>query len=269
MNRFGKNTAWDPTMHKATELSKGIVVITGATSGFGEAIARLVAAEWPEATLWLTGRRKERLDALVKELGADRTHGFTFDIRDRRAVEKFAATPGADRITVLVNNAGLAAGLDSFQSASIDDWEQMIDTNVKGLLYVTRAILPGMVERQCGHVVNLGSVAGHLVYPKGHVYCATKFAVRALNDAIRLDVNGSRVRVTSIDPGMAETEFSEVRFKGDKEKAASVYQGMKALSARDVAETVLWCLDRPAHVNIQDVVIMPTDQASPRDAFRR
>jgi NADP-dependent 3-hydroxy acid dehydrogenase YdfG len=249
-------------------LRNGTIVVTGATSGFGEAIARLVAREWPSSHLWLTGRREERLDALVKEIGPSRAQGFAFDIRDRKAVEKFAAIPGADRITVLVNNAGLAAGLDSFQDAKIDDWEQMIDTNIKGLLYVTRAFLPGMMARKVGHIVNLGSIAGHLVYPKGHVYAATKFAVRALNEALRLDVLGSHVRVTSIDPGMAETEFSKVRFKGDSDRAAAVYKGFEPLKAEDVAEAVLWSLNRPAHVNIQDMVIMPTDQASPRDVYR-
>lgn len=252
----------------ASTLNTGTVVITGATSGFGEAIARLLAREWPLSTLWLTGRRQERLDVLVNELGPERARGFCFDIRDRAAVAAFAAAPGADRVTVLVNNAGLAAGLDNFQDASLDDWEQMIDTNIKGLLYVTRALLPGMIARKAGHIVNMGSIAGHLVYPKGNVYAATKFAVRALNDGLRLDVQGSGVRVTSVDPGMAETEFSKVRFKGDSGKAEAVYKGVRALSADDVAEAVLWCLDRPAHVNIQDVVIMPTDQASPRDVVR-
>jgi 3-hydroxy acid dehydrogenase/malonic semialdehyde reductase len=251
----------------SSALKSGVVVITGATSGFGEAIARLVAREWPDATLWLTGRRQERLDALVKELGP-RARGFCFDIRDRKAVEGFANTPGADKITVLVNNAGLAAGLDNFHDADIDDWEQMIDTNIKGLLYITRALLPGMIARGRGHVVNMGSVAGHSVYPKGNVYSATKFAVRALNDALRLDVHGTGLRVTSVDPGMAETEFSQVRFKGDDSRAGAVYKGVRALQASDVAETVLWCLDRPDHVNIQDVVIMPTDQASARDVKR-
>ncbi|MGZ3728140.1 MAG: SDR family NAD(P)-dependent oxidoreductase [Bdellovibrionota bacterium] len=249
-------------------LNTGTVVITGATSGFGEAIARLVAAKWPDCTLWLTDRRAERLDALVKELGPTRARAFAFDIRDRAAVAAFAATPGADKITVLVNNAGLAAGMDNFQDANIDDWEQMIDTNVKGLLYVTRALLPGMIARGSGHIVNMGSVAGHLVYPKGNVYAATKFAVRALNDSLRLDVHGSGVRVSSVDPGMADTEFSAVRFKGDTSKASTVYKGMRPLSAHDVAEAVFWCLERPAHVNIQDIVIMPTDQASPRDVHR-
>jgi serine 3-dehydrogenase len=251
------------------ELKNGTVVITGATSGFGEAIARLLAKEWPEAKLWLTGRRRERLAALAAELGSSRARAFAFDLRDRAAVEAFARGTAGERITVLVNNAGLASGLDNFQDANVDDWELMIDTNLKGLLYVTRALLPDMIARRAGHVVNLGSVAGHQMYPKGHVYAATKFAVRALNEAMRIDTLGSGVRVTSVDPGMAETEFSKVRFHGDEAKAAAVYQGMRPLTAQDVAETVLWCLDRPAHVNVQDLILMPTDQASARDVFRR
>jgi len=253
----------------SSALKNGTVVVTGATSGFGEAIARLLAHQWPQATLWLTGRRQERLDALVKDLGPNRARGFCFDIRDRTAATAFASTPGAQNVKVLINNAGLAAGLDNFQDASLDDWEQMIDTNVKGLLYVTRAFLPGMIAGRIGHIVNMGSIAGHLVYPKGNVYSATKFAVRALNDGLRLDLHGTGLRVTSVDPGMAETEFSQVRFKGVAGKAEAVYAGVRALSAHDVAETVLWCLDRPDHVNIQDVVIMPTDQASPRDVVRK
>ncbi len=254
---------------KKNELQNGTIVITGATSGFGEATARLLAEKWPGCKLWLTGRRKDRLDALVKELGADRAHGFAFDIRNRKAVEKFANSPGCDDICVLINNAGLAAGLDSIQEGNPDDWEQMIDTNVKGLLYMTRALLPGMISRKAGHIVNLGSIAGHVMYPKGNVYAATKFAVKALNEAMRIDTLGSGVRVTSVDPGMAETEFSVVRFKGDEAKASSHYVGMRALQAQDIAEAILWSLDRPAHVNVQELILMPTDQASPRDVFRR
>ncbi|RYE59259.1 MAG: SDR family NAD(P)-dependent oxidoreductase, partial [Hyphomicrobiales bacterium] len=160
--------------------------------------------------------------------------------------------------------AGLAAGLDSFQEASLDDWDQMIDTNVKGLLYISRLVVPHLIRRGQGHVVNIGSIAGHDVYPKGHVYNATKFAVRALTEAMRIDLLGTGVRVTSIDPGMAETEFSSVRFKGDEGRAKIVYAGMKALSAEDIAEAILWSLDRPAHVNVQEILLMPTDQASAR-----
>lgn len=249
-----------------TDIRKSRVVITGATSGFGEATARLLAERWPECTLLLTGRRKDRLDALVKELGENRAKAFCFDVRDRSACEEFARAAG--EVHVLVNNAGLAAGLDAFQDASVDDWDRMIDTNVKGLLYVTRALVPGMVARKEGHIVNLGSIAGHVMYPKGHVYAATKFAVKALNEGLRMDLLGTNVRVTSIDPGMAETEFSVVRFRGDEEKARSVYKGMRPLTGEDIAECIAWSLERPAHVNIQEIIVMPTDQASPRDVHR-
>ena len=252
-------------------LKSGTVFITGATSGFGAATARLLAKSWPDAHFVLTGRREDRLDAIVQEIGAGRAKGAAFDIRDRSAVDQFAADFAGEikNCSVLVNNAGLAAGLASFQESDIDDWDQMIDTNVKGLLYITRAILPAMIARGEGHIVNLGSVAGHLVYPKGHVYNATKFAVRAINEGLRLDTLGSNVRVTSIDPGLAETEFSVVRFKGDEEKAKAVYKGVEALKPQDIAECILWALERPRHVNIQEMLVMPTEQASPRDVFRK
>lgn len=247
------------------DIRKSKIVITGASSGFGEATARLLAKRWPECTLFLTGRRKEKLEAIAAELGP-RARTFAFDIRDRAATESFAREAG--EVQVLVNNAGLAAGLDAFQEAKVEDWEQMIDTNLKGLLYITRALLPGMIARKEGHIVNLGSIAGHVMYPKGHVYAATKAAVKALNEGLRLDLLGTNVRVTSIDPGMAETEFSVVRFKGDQAKADAVYKGMRPLTGEDIAECILWSLERPAHVNIQDMVVMPTDQASPRDVAR-
>lgn len=251
-------------------LKNSSVLVTGATSGFGLATTRLLAARWPHARLLLVGRREERLEELVAELGADRARAFKLDVRSRRAVELFARDHEAElaRVGVLVNNAGLAAGLDAFQDASLDDWDQMIDTNVKGLLYVTRFVLPHMIARGEGHIVNIGSVAGHTVYPKGHVYNATKFAVRALNEGLRMDTLGKNIRVTSIDPGLAETEFSLVRFKGDADKAASVYKGVAALTPDDIADAILWSLERPAHVNIQEMLIMPTAQASPRDVFR-
>jgi 3-hydroxy acid dehydrogenase/malonic semialdehyde reductase len=252
-------------------LKSGTIFITGATSGFGAATARLLAKSWPKARFVLAGRRQDRLEAIVQEIGGARAKGAAFDIRDRGAVDLFAKDFAAEikDCSVLVNNAGLAAGLSSFQESDVDDWDQMIDTNVKGLLYVTRAILPAMIERGEGHIVNLGSVAGHLVYPKGHVYNATKFAVRALTEGLRLDTLGSNVRVTSIDPGLAETEFSVVRFKGDEEKAKAVYKGVEALQPQDIAECILWALERPRHVNIQEMLVMPTEQASPRDVFRK
>lgn len=193
-------------------LKNSSILITGATSGFGAATARLLAKKWPEARLLLVGRRQDRLAEMVRELGPERAVGIPLDISQRKAVELFAVEQAAElaRVAVLVNNAGLAAGLDAFPDASLDDWDQMIDTNVKGLLYVTRLTLPHMLARGEGHIVNLGSIAGHAVYPKGHVYNATKFAVRALNAALRLDLLGRNIRVTSVDPGMAETEFSQV-----------------------------------------------------------
>lgn len=251
--------------------NKGTIVITGATSGFGLATAKLLAKEWPDSTFLLTGRRRDRLENLQKELAPVRVKIAAFDIRQRSEVKTFVQDfqNELQDVSVLVNNAGLAAGLSLFQESDVDDWEQMIDTNLKGLLYMTREILPFMIQKKSGHVVNMGSIAGHVVYPKGHVYNATKFAVKALNEALRLDLLGTGIRVTSVDPGMAETEFSLVRFKGDEEKAKSVYHGLEALQAEDIAETILWCLNRPPHVNIQDVVIMPTNQASPRDVHRQ
>lgn len=265
MNLYGSNIGWENMKNKGT------IVITGATSGFGLATAKLLFKEWPQSTFLLTGRRLDRLEQVQKDLGSVKVKIANFDIRNRDEVQKFVRDFHEDleNVSVLVNNAGLAAGLALFQEANVDDWEQMIDTNVKGLLYMTREILPFMIKKKDGHIVNMGSIAGHLVYPKGHVYNATKFAVKALNEALRLDLLGTGIRVTSVDPGMAETEFSLVRFKGDLEKAKSVYNGLEALQANDIAETIFWCLNRPPHVNIQEVVIMPTNQASPRDVYRQ
>jgi NADP-dependent 3-hydroxy acid dehydrogenase YdfG len=248
---------------------KATILITGATSGFGEAIARLLAKEWrAPLTLILAGRREDRLRKLQTELQSATVQVKTacFDIQDSAAVENFAKH--YPHIDVLVNNAGLAAGLNNIQEGSLKDWEAMIDTNIKGLLYITRAVLPGMVARKAGHVVNMGSVAGRELYPKGNVYAATKHAVAALSDSMRIDTLGSNVRVTNVAPGKAETEFSLVRYKGDEAKAKAEYAGMRALQPVDVAEAVLWSLSRPAHVNIQEILIMPTDQASARDLYR-
>lgn len=245
-------------------MENSTLLITGATSGIGEAFARLARARSPGAELILTGRRADRLETIGRELGA-RTAAF--DIRDPAQVAAFART--VDKVDVLVNNAGLAAGLDAFWQASLEDWEQMIDTNLKGLLYITRALLPRMIELKKGHVVNIGSVAGRQVYPKGHVYNATKFAVRALTEGLRLDLQGTGIRVTEIQPGMVESEFSLVRFKGDEGKAESVYKGLTPLSPADVAEAIWWSIQQPKHVNVQEILLMPTDQASVRDAYRK
>lgn len=243
-------------------------LVTGATSGIGEATVRRLCQDGA-AKILITGRRKERLESLEKELTSAQCEilPYCFDVRDRAAVDHFVgvARSELETLDVLVNNAGLAAGRELFQESLIDDWEQMIDTNIKGLLYMTRAILPLMLARKNGHIINIGSIAGHAVYPRGSVYCASKFAVRAINQAIRVDTVGSGVRVTSVDPGMVETEFSLVRFKGDKAKADQVYENVTPLQAADIADAIAWALSRPKHVNIQEIMLMPTDQASVRD----
>ena len=244
---------------------KKVVFITGATSGIGLACAKKFAADGNN--LILTGRREERLReisaSLQKEFNVN-VKTIHMDVRDKAAV--FAAVadlPEAWRtIDVLINNAGLAVGLGTIQDGETDDWERMIDTNVKGLLYVTRAILPGMVERQSGHVINIGSIAGKEVYPNGNVYCGTKFAVDALTKAIRIDTVQAGIKVTQIAPGAVETEFSIVRFKGDKEKADNVYKGFEPLHPEDIADSVFYVTTLPSHVNINDLLIMPTAQAS-------
>lgn len=254
------------------DLKGGWALVTGATSGFGEACARRLAREGCHVAI--TGRRADRLRALAAELRKE--HGveapeLCFDVRDRAAVEAALGSRKdlLDRLDILVNNAGLALALDPIQKGDPDDWDQMIDTNVKGLLYVTRAVLPGMVARGGGHVVNIGSLAGHQVYAGGGVYCATKYAVSALSDALRHDVLGTGVRVSNVEPGLAETEFSLVRFKGDAPRAGSVYQGVNPLRAEDVADAVHWCVTRPAHVNVQSVLLLPTDQAGVHALHRR
>jgi len=239
--------------------------ITGASSGIGEATARAFAAEG--ARLLLAARRKERLDALKPELsaaGAAEVHSIQLDVRIREQVENaITALPAAwQAIDILVNNAGLSRGLDKLQEGDPEDWDEMIDTNVKGLLYVTRAVVPGMVDRGAGHIVNLGSTAGEITYPKGAVYCATKAAERSINDGLRQDVLGTPIRVTSVDPGMVQTAFSEVRFRGDAARAAKVYEGVVPLTPEDVADCILWAVTRPAHVNIARILLTPVDQAN-------
>lgn len=252
---------------KATTLildMKKLVCITGATSGFGKAIAFKFAAHGDN--LIITGRRKALLDDLAKELILNysiEVIPLSFDIRERQEVE--SAISGLSEkwrcIDVLVNNAGLAAGLNPVHEGLIDDWERMIDTNVKGLLYMTRMVAPWMVARNQGHIINIGSVAGKEVYPMGNVYCGSKFAVDAITKGTRIDLVSHNIKVTQIAPGAAETEFSLVRFNGDKERAGNVYKGYQPLKAEDVAEVVYYVTTLPQHVNINDLVLMPTAQA--------
>lgn len=247
------------------KLNGKIVFITGASSGIGEASAFAFAAEG--ARLLLAARRLERFQELtpkLKDAGAADVHTFSLDVRNAAQVQsQLDALPEEWKaIDILVNNAGLSRGLEKLHEGKLQDWDEMIDTNVKGLLYVTRAVVPGMVERGRGHVVNLGSTAGDITYPNGAVYCGSKAAERAINDGLRQDLLGTPVRVTSIDPGMVETEFSEVRFRGDKERAAKVYQGLTPLQPSDVADAIVWAATRPAHVNIARVLLTSIDQAN-------
>lgn len=246
------------------------IMITGATSGFGEASARLFARHgW---RLIITGRRQQRLEQLQQELGgADKVHICCFDISDRQAVEQaFADLPDSfSDIDVLLNNAGLALGLEPAHQTSLDDWEKMVDTNIKGLMYCTRTALPRMVERKAGYIINIGSVAGNWPYPGGNVYCGSKAFVRQFSLAVRADLLGTNVRVTNIEPGNAETEFSMVRFKDDRSRADKVYEGTIALTADDVADTVWWLANTPAHVNVTTLELMPTQEANGPMAFYR
>jgi 3-hydroxy acid dehydrogenase/malonic semialdehyde reductase len=238
-----------------------IIFVTGATAGFGLAIAKKFAQDG--AKVIGTGRRAERLEAIAKEIGPN-FHPLTFDVGKRKEAEQAIAKLPADfaAVDVLVNNAGGAVGLDLAQAAHLDDWEAMIDSNIKGVLYCTRLLLPGMVERQRGHIVNLGSVAAEFPYPGGNVYGAAKAFVHQFSNNLRADLLGTPIRVTDIQPGLAGgTEFSEVRFKGDKDKAAKVYEGVQALKAEDVADAIHWVTTRPAHVNINSVQMMPVCQA--------
>jgi NADP-dependent 3-hydroxy acid dehydrogenase YdfG len=244
---------------------KPIVLVTGATSGIGRASAIRLAKEGYR--LILTARRAVTLKKLGAYLETQyKTDCFTYplDVRDLAAVQKFMESLPEEwkAIGVLLNNAGLAAGLDPIQEGSTDDWDQMIDTNIKGLLYMTRLVAPGMIERQKGHIVNIGSIAGKEVYPKGAVYCATKHAVEALTKGMRQDLVHYGIKVSSVCPGAVETEFSLVRFKGDEQKAEKVYEGFVPLQAEDIASAIHYIISRPAHVNIQDILIMPAAQAS-------
>ncbi len=240
-------------------MSEGTVLVTGATAGFGAAIARAFVKAGREVIG--TGRRRKRLDALHDELGA-RFLPLAFDVRDREAVAgALASIPDAFQpVEILVNNAGLALGLEPASEADLEDWETMVDTNVKGLLYMTRALLPGMVERGRGHVLNLGSIAADNPYPGGNVYGATKAFVWQFSRNLRADLAGTGLRVTDIAPGLAETEFSQVRFKGDAERSKKPYQDLEPLTGEDIAEAVLWATRQPTHVNVNRIEIMPTAQ---------
>lgn len=247
---------------------KKIVLITGATSGIGLACARKFAANGDR--LILTGRNEHRLSELKKELDAE-VITLAFDVRDREKAKKYiSALPDEwQRIDVLVNNAGLALGMEPEYEVESDDWETMIDTNIKGLLAMTRLIVPGMVERNSGHVINIGSVAGDAAYAGGSVYCATKAAVKALSDGLRIDVAHTAVRVTNLKPGLVETNFSNVRFRGDNERAANVYRGVKPLTGDDIANVAVYAANAPAHVQIAEVLILATHQASANMIVRK
>lgn len=238
-------------------------LITGATSGIGKATARIFAANG--IRLVLCGRREDKLLELKNELSKQvKVHTLIFDVSNKEAVlEQIGSLPeDFSKIDILINNAGNAHGFDPIQTGSLDDWDAMIDSNVKGLLYVSRAVIPGMTERNGGHIINLGSIAGKEVYPNGNVYCATKYAVDALNKAMRIDLVSYGIRVGAIHPGMVETEFSEVRFKGDIERAAQVYKAFTPLKPEDIADIILFVVTRPYHVNIGDLIVTPTAQAT-------
>ena len=242
---------------------KRTALITGATSGIGRATAALLAKNG--VSLIICGRRQDRLDQLSQQWSAlTQVHTLNFDVRDRQAVAAaIESIPDSfGPIDILINNAGNAHGLDPIQSGSADDWDAMMDINVKGLLYVTQAVLPQMIDQQNGYIINIGSTAGKEVYPKGNVYCASKHAVDAINQGMRLDLNGMGIRVGAINPGLVETEFSEVRFKGDTDRAETVYQNYTPLQPEDIADIIWFALTRPPHVNIADLTVMCLDQAS-------
>jgi 3-hydroxy acid dehydrogenase/malonic semialdehyde reductase len=249
-----------------------IALITGATAGIGEACAKLFARE--NYNLILTGRRLDRLEKLAAQLNKKYNTEVAvcaFDVRDREQVTtNFDSLPAKwKKVDVLINNAGLSQGLDPIQDGKLDDWDTMIDTNIKGLLYVSKVVSNWMIDNGSGHIVNIGSIAGKEVYPNGNVYCATKHAVDALNKGMRIDLLPHGIKVTAVHPGAVETEFSEVRFHGDKERAKKVYDGFDPLVAEDIAETIWFVVSRPKHVNINDLLIMPTAQANATTIFRK
>ncbi len=249
-----------------------IALITGATSGIGEACAHIFARE--QYNLVLTGRRLDRLEVLAEKLNNEYNTDIavaSFDIRDRKQViGNLEDLPSKWKaVDVLINNAGLSQGLDPINKGSFDDWDTMIDTNIKGLLYASKVVSNWMIDNKRGHIVNLGSIAGKEVYVNGNVYCATKHAVDALSKGMRLDLLPHDIKVTAVHPGAVETEFSEVRFKGDKDRAKKVYEGFEPLVAAEIAETIWFVVSRPAHVNINDIVVMPTAQANASTIFRK
>jgi len=253
-------------------LSKKITFISGASSGIGKACAEAFAKKG--SNLILAARRKERISSLAKEIEKKykvKVIYYQLDVRSQPSVRKIIASLPEEwkKINILINNAGLARGYSKIYEGTISHWEEMIDTNVKGLLYVTREILPYMIKNGSGHVINIGSTAGHEVYVNGNVYCATKFAVNALTKSIRVDVLDKNIKVSTVDPGMVETEFSLVRFSGDDEKAKNVYKGLTPLSPVDVANAVLFCATQPKHVNINEVIITPSVQASSTQIYRK
>lgn len=242
-----------------------IVAITGASSGIGAACAKVFAREG--TSLILAARRRDKLEAIAAEIEQDyqsKVYLLEMDVSDRATVEaSLASLPESwQKVDILVNNAGLSRGLDKLQTGEIQNWEEMIDTNLKGLLYVTRSLLPGMVERDRGHIINIGSIAGHQAYVGGNVYCATKAAVKTLSQGLKMDLLGTPIRVSCVDPGTVETEFSQVRFRGDTAKANKVYQGFNPLTPDDIAEVVVFCATRPSHVNMSEVLVLATDQSS-------
>jgi len=246
-------------------IKEKIVVITGASSGIGASCAKMFAKEG--ASLILVARRRDKLEAIateIKQAYSSEIHLLELDVRNWDAVANaFESLPKAwQKVDILVNNAGLSRGLDKLQAGNIQNWEEMIDTNVKGLLYVTRSLLPGMVVRDKGHIINIGSIAGHQAYPGGNVYCATKAAVRSLSQGLKMDLLGTPIRVSCVDPGTVETDFSNVRFRGDTVKAEKVYQGIDPLTPDDIAEIVVFCATRPTNVNMSEVLVLATDQSS-------
>ncbi len=248
-----------------------LVLITGATSGIGKSCAEIFAKNGHD--LIITGRRQERLTDLKQNLEKQykiKVQDLCFDIREFNQVEKAinSISPDFQKIDLLINNAGLAAGLSSIQEGSLSHWERMIDTNIKGLLYMTKIVCNLMIQNKKGHIINIGSVAGKEVYANGNVYCATKHAVDALNKGMRIDLLPHGIKVTAINPGMVETEFSIVRFDGDEDRAKKVYMGLQPLTPDDIAETAYWVANRPAHVNINDIIIMPSAQASATNVVR-